>query len=58
MTSLDDDEGEKDVANMASPCPGIDEEHLDTARTRNIACGVYWRLIESSVVLRPGLRRE
>lgn len=37
VTSLDDEEGEKAVANMASPCPDIDEEHLDTARTRNIA---------------------
>lgn len=37
VTNLDDDEGENAVANIASPCPGIEEEHLDTARTRNIA---------------------
>lgn len=56
VASFDDEDGEKEVARMASPWPGIEAEHLDTARTRNIACGVYWRLMMSSVVFRPGLR--
>lgn len=37
VTILEEDEGEKCVARMASPWPGIDEEHRDTARTRKIA---------------------
>ena len=46
------------MARMASPWPGIEDEHRLTARTRKTACGVYWRLMVSSVVLRPGRRRE
>ena len=57
VTSLAEDEGENAVARIASPWPGIDDEHLDTARTRKTACGVYWRLIDSSVVFNPGFRR-
>ena len=57
VASLEDERGENDVARMASPWPGIEEEHLETARTRNTAWGVYWRVIESSVVFKPGLRR-
>lgn len=58
VASCEDEEGEKEAVSMAWPCPGIDEEHLDTARTLKIACGVYCRLTVSSVVFRPGLRRE
>ena len=57
VASLEEERGENDVARMASPWPGIEEAHLETARTRNTAWGVYWRIIESSVVLKPGLRR-
>ena len=40
VISLEDDEEENAAANMAPLCPGIDEEHLVTARTRNTAWGV------------------
>ena len=54
LTIVEDEEGENMVANIASPWPGIDEEHLDTARTLKTACGVNCRLRESSVVFKPG----
>lgn len=37
VTILEDEEGENCVASIASPWPGIDDEHRDTARTRKIA---------------------
>ncbi len=40
VTSNDDEAGEKAVARIASPCPDIAAEHLDTARTLKTACGV------------------
>lgn len=58
VANLEDDEGEKEVARIASPWPGISDAQRPTARTRKTACGVYCRLMESSVDLRPGLRRE
>ena len=58
VQSRDEDEGEKDEARMASPCPGMADEHLDTARTRKTACGVYWREMDSSVLFRPGFKIE
>lgn len=56
VTSLEEVEDANEVVRMASPWPGIEAEHLDTARTRKTACGVYWRLIVSSVVVKPGCR--
>jgi len=56
VTSCEEDAGENAVHRMASPWPGIEEEHLDTARRRKMACGMYWRLMESSVVFKPGFR--
>jgi len=53
-----DEAGEKAVANIASPCPATEAEHLETARTRKTACGVKWRLMISSVLFKPGLRTE
>lgn len=58
MTILEDDEGENWVASIASPWPGIEEEHRDTARTRKMAWGVNWRIMRSSVVLRLGRKRD
>ena len=58
VSNLEDDAGEKAVARMASPWPGIDAEHLDTDLTRKTAWGVKCKLMESSVVLRPGLRSD
>lgn len=58
VTIVEDETGEKAVARIASPCPAIDAEHLDTARTRKTAWGVYWREMVSSVVFRPGFRRD
>ena len=37
VKSFDDVAGEKAVANIASPWPGIDDEHLETARTLKTA---------------------
>lgn len=58
VTILEDEEGENCVASIASPWPGIDDEHRDTARTRKIAWGVYWRFMMSSVDLSLDCRRE
>lgn len=55
---MPEDAGENAVARIASPCPDIVAEHLDTARTRNTACGVYCNIMLSSVVFSPGLRTE
>lgn len=55
---LDDTSGENAVANIASPCPDIEAEHLVTARTRKTAWGMNWRMMLSSVVLKPGRRTE
>ena len=41
VTILEEDVGENAVARIASPCPDIDAAHLETALTRNTACGVY-----------------
>ena len=56
VTILEHDEEANEVVRIASPWPGIEAEHLDTGRTRKIACGVYWRPIVSSVDFKPGLR--
>ena len=40
VRSFEEDDGENAVASIASPWPGIDDEHRETARTRKIACGV------------------
>ena len=37
VTSREDEEEAKDVASIASPWPGIEAEHRETARTRKIA---------------------
>lgn len=58
MTILEEDEGENCVASMASPWPGIEDEHRDTARTRKMACGVYWRVMRSSVVFTLGRKSD
>ena len=50
--------GEKAVARMASPWPGIEDEHRETARTLKTACGVYCKRMNSSVVLMPGFNIE
>lgn len=53
-TIREDDDAAKDVANIASPCPDIEAEHLDATLTRNTACGVYCKWMMSSAVFIPG----